>query len=476
MFVIISCPHTSTQITRANLLGRVLINLSPSQLNSYNTSESKQLLRTAPNGCILSSFPINTSQETDAMEAAVIGWLNNSAEVVVLEGAPALVVAVAERLPRTRVYYRLSSSSSLIEMTTLVSSSTMSNVFGGFVITVPFQNGNVEKFVQICQDLRTATKRESDQQHGYGHGYDTTLLIAPSIDDIPHLPSSIVGRLDKMGIHIIINQPIGLGEEIQKVSEPSSSSTTTTTTTTTSTTSTSTSMVSNINNIGPSFISCLRTDRPDGLYATVVCDECGVALGLVYSSQESICESIQTGRGVYYSRSRKGLWRKGETSGAIQEIVSIKYDCDSDALQFCVRQLGNPPSFCHTGNRSCWGPAKGLRALQEVLQARLESAPEGSYTRRLYNDETLLRNKLLEEAQELSEATETDHVAAEAADVIYFTMVAAVKGGASLEQIENHLDRRTLKIKRRPGNAKPERIAAAATELEAIRSAKKVKN
>ena len=61
-------------------------------------------------------------------------------------------------------------------------------------------------------------------------------------------------------------------------------------------------MVSNINNIGPSFISCLRTDRPDGLYATVVCDECGVALGLVYSSQESICESIQTGRGVYYSR------------------------------------------------------------------------------------------------------------------------------------------------------------------------------
>ena len=52
---------------------------------------------------------------------------------------------------------------------------------------------------------------------------------------------------------------------------------------------------------------------------------------------------------------------------------------------------------------------------------------------------TLLRNKLLEEAQELSEATETDHVAAEAADVIYFTMVAAVKGGASLEQIENHL-------------------------------------
>jgi phosphoribosyl-ATP pyrophosphohydrolase/phosphoribosyl-AMP cyclohydrolase/histidinol dehydrogenase len=107
-----------------------------------------------------------------------------------------------------------------------------------------------------------------------------------------------------------------------------------------------------------------------------------------------------------------------------------------------------------------------------VLQSRLASAPEGSYTRRLYNDEGLLRNKLLEEAQELSEAKETDHVAAEAADVIYFTLVAAVKGGASLEEIEGHLDRRTLKIKRRPGNAKPERIAAAAAELEVMRAAK----
>ena len=113
--------------------------------------------------------------------------------------------------------------------------------------------------------------------------------------------------------------------------------------------------------------------------------------------------------------------------------------------------------------------------MQQVLQSRLESAPQGSYTRRLYNDEELLRNKLLEEAHELSEAKETDHVAAEAADVIYFTMVAAVKGGASLEQIESHLDRRTLKIKRRPGNAKPERIAAAAAELGAIRQAKRQK-
>ncbi|CAM9917187.1 unnamed protein product [Choristocarpus tenellus] len=65
-------------------------------------------------------------------------------------------------------------------------------------------------------------------------------------------------------------------------------------------------------------ISCLRTDRPDGLFTTVVCDATGVALGLVYSNAESIRASLSCGRGVYWSRSRGGLWRKGDTSGAWQ--------------------------------------------------------------------------------------------------------------------------------------------------------------
>lgn len=81
------------------------------------------------------------------------------------------------------------------------------------------------------------------------------------------------------------------------------------------------------------------SDRADGLFTTLVVDERGVALGLVYSSEESVAESLRTGRGVYQSRKR-GLWYKGESSGDIQELVSISLDCDGDCLRFVVRQKG----------------------------------------------------------------------------------------------------------------------------------------
>ena len=82
-----------------------------------------------------------------------------------------------------------------------------------------------------------------------------------------------------------------------------------------------------------------KTDRPDGLYATVVVDERGHALGLVYSSPESIAESIRTGTGVYQSRER-GLWYKGATSGATQTLLGMSWDCDADCLRYTVKQAG----------------------------------------------------------------------------------------------------------------------------------------
>jgi phosphoribosyl-ATP pyrophosphohydrolase / phosphoribosyl-AMP cyclohydrolase / histidinol dehydrogenase len=87
--------------------------------------------------------------------------------------------------------------------------------------------------------------------------------------------------------------------------------------------------------IGESWIS----DRSDKLVPTVVTDERGIALGLVYSSRESLAESIKTGTGVYQSRKR-GLWYKGATSGDTQELVRISLDCDQDCLKFVVRQKG----------------------------------------------------------------------------------------------------------------------------------------
>eukprot|EP01038_Epipyxis_sp_PR26KG_P009763 gene9763-13134_t len=194
------------------------------------------------------------------------------------------------------------------------------------------------------------------------------------------------------------------------------------------------------------FIGCLRTDRVDGMYSTVVCDEQGVCLGLVYSNKESIRAALSERKGIYWSRSRGSLWRKGDSSGMFQELLEMKYDCDRDALRFIVIQHGSPASFCHLVTRTCWGPERGIQRLQSMLQERKQSAPVGSYTKRLFDDPDLLRKKLLEEVQELVEATEPDHIAAEAADVMYFMLTRCIAGGVTISDIEKHLDKRSLKV------------------------------
>ena len=233
--------------------------------------------------------------------------------------------------------------------------------------------------------------------------------------------------------------------------------------------------------LAAAFLRCCRTDRADGLFTTVVCDETGFALGLVYSSAESVGASLREGRGIYYSRSRGGLWRKGDSSGAVQLLRRIDTDCDGDALRFLVVQRGGEGegeedlgvgcgAFCHCGTRTCWGDKQaevfgGRGHLQRTLFARRCSAPEGSYTKRLFDDPAFLRNKLLEEAQELVEAQDKDHVAAEMADVLYFALTRMVAAGVTVAEAAAYLDRRALKTKRRPGNAKPYRIAAAEEAL-----------
>lgn len=197
----------------------------------------------------------------------------------------------------------------------------------------------------------------------------------------------------------------------------------------------------------------LKSDRPDGLWPTVVCDEHGVALGLAYSNLESLREAVETRRGVYHSRNR-GLWKKGESSGAYQELLGIALDCDRDTIRFRVRQHG--AGFCHEDTWTCWGNTGGIPHLARRLQARLEAAPPRSYTRRLLDDRELLNSKLREEARELAEAAAGLETQWETADVLYFAMVAMLRGGVSLTEVEAELDRRELKVTRRPGNAKPE--------------------
>ncbi|MDX2175686.1 MAG: phosphoribosyl-ATP diphosphatase [Candidatus Sumerlaeia bacterium] len=208
--------------------------------------------------------------------------------------------------------------------------------------------------------------------------------------------------------------------------------------------------------LGDAIAAPLRSDRADGLFPTVVTDEYGSALGLVYSNAESIREAVDTMRGVYFSRSRNGLWRKGESSGAHQELLGIDLDCDRDALRFRVRQHG--AGFCHRETYTCWGRHLGLVGLERVLRSRLEDAPEGSYTRRLFNDPDLLASKIREEARELTEAEGEDALRHEAADLLYFALVRLVKAGIPLAEVEAELERRGRRVSRRPGNAKPERV------------------
>ena len=201
------------------------------------------------------------------------------------------------------------------------------------------------------------------------------------------------------------------------------------------------------------FLAPLRSDRPDGLFPTVVSSytQGGRSLGLVYSSRQSIVESILSGKGVYHSR-RHGLWRKGETSGATQDVIRINLDCDTDSLEFSVIQNG--AGFCHLNRPSCFGELNGLSALESTLKSRLDSAPEGSYTNRLFNDPDLLRSKIMEEADELCNAETREQVAFEAADLLYFTLTRCIAAGVSLVDIERNLDAKARKVSRRPGNAK----------------------
>ncbi|KAF9922962.1 trifunctional histidinol dehydrogenase, partial [Modicella reniformis] len=205
-------------------------------------------------------------------------------------------------------------------------------------------------------------------------------------------------------------------------------------------------------NLGEAFMATIVSDRPDGLFPTVVVDEQGISLGLVYSSLESVVESFRTRKGFYFSRSR-GLWHKGASSGATQDLIKIHVDCDSDALQFTVHQHGS--GFCHNNIRGCFGPATGLAHLNQTLQSRKISAPADSYTQRLFKDSNLVKSKIMEEAEELCEANTPEEIAWETADLIYFALVKCVANGVTIKDVEQQLENRSRKITRRPGHARP---------------------
>jgi len=174
------------------------------------------------------------------------------------------------------------------------------------------------------------------------------------------------------------------------------------------------------------------------LIPTITADPSSQVLMLAYSSRESLKKTFETSRVWYYSRSRKRLWQKGETSGNYQEFRKIRSDCDGDALLITADQQG---VACHKGRYSCFGERKfTLEQLQKVLRKRIKEKPEHSYTASL--TDKVLAEKIREEAIELAGAESLNETVWEAADLLYFIMVLLAKRGIPVRDVMKELERR----------------------------------
>src|ERR1041385_8315231 len=117
--------------------------------------------------------------------------------------------------------------------------------------------------------------------------------------------------------------------------------------------------------LGAAIAAPLTKPLPGDVWPTVVCDEAGRTLGLVWSTRESLTRAVAERRGIYWSRSRGEIWEKGATSGHTQQLLHVDLDCDRDALRFTVRQSG--AGFCHLDRRSCWPSAFDLADLELTI-------------------------------------------------------------------------------------------------------------
>jgi phosphoribosyl-ATP pyrophosphohydrolase/phosphoribosyl-AMP cyclohydrolase len=165
----------------------------------------------------------------------------------------------------------------------------------------------------------------------------------------------------------------------------------------------------------------------------------GEVLTLAYMNEEALERTRETGEVHFWSRSRGELWHKGETSGNVMRLKALRIDCDGDALLALVEPAG---PACHTGERSCFHNGdlsavahEALPALERVVAARRDGAPEGSYTAELLADPPRIGEKVREEAEEVARAAgdESDErVAEEAADVLYHLDVLLASRGLSV--------------------------------------------
>ena len=179
----------------------------------------------------------------------------------------------------------------------------------------------------------------------------------------------------------------------------------------------------------------------------------GTVLMLAWMNRESLEKTLETGDVWSWSRSRQELWHKGATSGHLQKLKGIRYDCDSDALLLTIEQEGD--IACHTGERSCFHqvdhqksppPADMLSELFAVICDRRDHPNEQSYTCKLLagGDNKILK-KIGEEGAEVVMAckdNDPDGIAGEVADLFYHTLVALAHHQVELRAVYRKLAER----------------------------------
>lgn len=194
----------------------------------------------------------------------------------------------------------------------------------------------------------------------------------------------------------------------------------------------------------------------DGLIPVIVQDYKSLeVLMMAYMNEESYEATLATGRMTYFSRSRRKLWLKGETSGHFQYVKSLKLDCDNDTILATVKQIG---AACHTGSRSCFftalaekeyketNPLKVFEDVYGVILDRREHPKEGSYTNYLFDKgiDKILK-KLGEEATEIVIAAKNpdpEEIKYEISDFLYHMMVLMAEKGVTWEEITEELANR----------------------------------
>ncbi|MCC8160519.1 MAG: bifunctional phosphoribosyl-AMP cyclohydrolase/phosphoribosyl-ATP diphosphatase HisIE [Oscillospiraceae bacterium] len=206
-------------------------------------------------------------------------------------------------------------------------------------------------------------------------------------------------------------------------------------------------------------INTLKFDASGLIPAVVQNIETGEVLMVAYMNADTIRKTVETGRATFWSRSRREVWVKGETSGNYMYVKEIRVDCDCDCLVLLVNPAGNA---CHTGNRSCFFrkiedgklvedknekiKSDVFAREQAVVIDRKENPEDGSYTNYLFDKgEDKILKKVGEEAAEVVIAgknRDKDEISYEVADLIYHLTVMLVDNGMTWEDIYAEMERR----------------------------------